>query len=406
MVTPQEALKKYFGYDSFRGNQEPSIKSVLSGRDTVVIAPTGDGKSVCFQIPGIILDGLTLVISPLISLMKDQTESLKDIGISAEYLNSTVTKKRQSEIERACINGDVKFLYVAPERLIQEQRREFFESLKVGLIACDEIHLLSTWGKNFRKSYRELFILKDLYPNVPIIALTATATSEIVNDVCEQLRMDNPEIFKKSFDRPNISIEVERKGYAEGNVVRLLDETFSGGREGSAIIYCYSKKNCVALNYHIDQMTDYKPDVYHAGLNKKKRNESQEKFMSGEINPIIATEAFAMGINKPDVRLVINHTMPKSMYELYQRIGRAGRDGKPARSVLLFSPYDIRLVEFLIKKTNIGQPWERIKEELDKVQEMVKFCTRIQCRRQMILGHFEEDHDGYCGNCDICGVNL
>ncbi len=408
MTNPQQILKQYFSYDSFKYPQQEMIESVLSGNDVVGVLPTGFGKSLCYQIPAIAFNGITLVISPLISLMKDQTDSLKSKGIKAEFLNSTLTLKKQREIENDCLNGNVKLLYLAPERLINEDRKSFFERLNVSLIAPDEAHLANVWGKNFRPGYRKLSLLRNLYPEVPIMAVTATATEEIIDDICEQLLLIKPKIFRASFDRPNISIEVTQKGYAEGKIRDLLNETFDYGQQGSAIIYCYSRKDCSDLSYFINNMTDHESAFYHAGMKKKERIETQEKFFSGEIKIIIATIAFGMGIDKPDVRLVVHHTMSKSIEGYYQEIGRAGRDGLPSRAVLLYSYHDIGKIEFLIKKTNQNSPWEKTQEELDRLEKMVEFCTRIQCRREMILNHFGENSSDYCGDngsgCDVCGI--
>ena len=408
-MTPKETLKHYFGYDEFRYPQEEIINEPLKGNDIVGVMRTGFGKSVCYQIPAIILDGMTLVISPLISLMKDQTDSLKAKGIRAEFLNSSISLKKQLEIEKECIAGNVKLLYISPERVTNKDRQNFFKSLNVSLIAHDESHLSNTW-KIFRPAYNQLSILREIYPGVPVMAVTATSNREVTKDICEQLKLKDPKIFKGDFDRSNISIEVNKKGYVEGNITRLLDEISIGNGNGPAIIYCYSKKDCSELSYYLNQMTEYKTDFYHAGLKNKEKNESQEKFMNGDIDIIVATEAFAMGIDKSNVRLVINHTIPKSIITYYQRIGRAGRDDKPSRSVLFYSPYDIERVEFLIKKTNKNQSWDKTSEELSKLHEMVSFCTKIQCRRQMLLEHFEQEHDGYCKDkslgCDVCGVNL
>lgn len=394
-MTPNQILKQYFGFDDFRYPQGEIIKEILNGKNTLAIMPTGSGKSLCYQIPAIIFDGLTIVVSPLISLMKDQIDTLNAKGINAVSINSQNTKKQNDRNFEAINKWNIKLLYISPERIQNDGFMNYIRQKRISLVAVDEAHCCSIWGNNFRPDYAKIATLLEVFPDVPVIALTATANSAITEDIKRILCFD-PQIYKMSFDRPNISLEIISKGYAEGNVKRLLDETFGNGKKGSVIIYCYSKKDCAELSYHINQMTAYKSDFYHAGLNKRERIETQEKFSSGEIPIVVATIAFGMGIDKSDVRLIIHHTIPKSIEGYYQEIGRAGRDGLPARAVLLYSYHDIKKVEFLIKKTNQ-------KEELDRLQKMVSFCTTIQCRRQMLLAHFEEEHSGYCGSCDVCG---
>jgi ATP-dependent DNA helicase RecQ len=405
MITnhPKQILKKYWGYEDFRHPQNEIIDCALFGNDVVGVLRTGFGKSICYQVPALMLDGITIVVSPLISLQKDQVDSLNKKGIKAEFLNSSIGKKKQLQIEQNCLSGNVKLLYVSPERIILDNKREFFQALNISLIAHDETHLVDSWS-SFRNAYDKLHIVREYYPNIPIIAVTATANRKTTEKICEKLNLTNPTIIKGDFDRKNISIEVHKKGFVQRDIVRLLDEMKINRETGPAIIYSYSKKDSSNLDYFLRTRTDYRSAFYHAGLKNIDRVRVQNDFMNNKLDVIVATEAFAMGIDKDNIRLVVNETIPKSITEYYQRIGRAGRDGEKSRSIVFYSPHDIGKVKWLIRKSNEGKDIDKYRKDIEEFDKMINLCTRIQCRRQMLLNYFEQETDGYCGFCDICDI--
>jgi len=388
-------LKKYFGYEEFRPMQLDIIKNVLQKKDSLVLMPTGGGKSLCYQIPALKLEGLTIVISPLISLMKDQVDNLKTNGIGAEYINSTLSFSEIENIKKKIQEKEVKILYIAPERLALEEFKIFLTTLQISLIAIDEAHCISEWGHDFRPDYRNLKFLKKLFSNTPIIALTATATLKVREDIVKQLSLVNPRIFISSFNRKNLNLIVTQKKNTFNKILSLIKKH----KNESIIIYCFSRKDTEKIAQQLKE-NELKALPYHAGLPNNIRKQNQELFTKDKVNIIVATIAFGMGIDKPDVRLIIHHTFPKSIEGYYQEIGRAGRDGLSSDCVLFYSKGDKRKHEFFL---------DQIQEDtirsnaLDKLNKMIIFCENTSCRRKDILGYFGESFpENNCSGCDVC----
>ena len=373
-------LKKYFGYEEFRPLQREIIDSVLCGRDNVVLMPTGGGKSLCFQLPALMQDGLAIVVSPLISLMKDQVDALRANGIAAELVNSTLSPSEICDVMERARRGELKLLYIAPERFASFGFENFLSTLKISLFAIDEAHCISEWGHDFRPDYRNLRTLRESFPRVPIIALTATATPRVREDIVKQLALREPSIYVSSFNRPNLSYEVIPKKNSLGIIVSLLSEY----KEQSAIVYCFSRNDTENLVDNLKRH-GFAAAAYHAGLDAKTRKENQERFIRDEVNIMVATIAFGMGIDKPDVRLVIHHALPKSIEGYYQETGRAGRDGLPARCVLLFSYADKFKQEYFINA--IPDPAEQRKAR-EKLEQVLQYGYWHGCRRRFLLRYF------------------
>jgi len=394
-----DILKKYFGYENFRPLQEEIIEHVLSGGDCLVLMPTGGGKSLCFQLPALMSDGITIVISPLISLMKDQVDALKANGITADFINSTLRQEEISDVMNKAKAGKLKILYVAPERLNVVGFENFLNSLKISLIAIDEAHCISEWGHDFRPDYRNLKILRNKFPSIPIIALTATATEKVREDIIKQLNLESAKVYISSFNRPNLSYEVLPKKDSLKTILSLLNSY----KEESVIIYCFSRNDTETLVENLNSY-GFKALPYHAGLDIKKRKQNQEKFIRDEVNIIVATIAFGMGIDKPDVRLVIHHSLPKSVEGYYQETGRAGRDGLPARCVLLFSYADKFKHDFFIEKITNPEEKKKIQENLEQV---LRYGYLNGCRRKFLLRYFNEFcEEKNCRNCDGCAERV
>ena len=388
-------LKTHFGFDQFRPLQEEIIGWVMAQRDAFVLMPTGGGKSLCYQLPGLMLPGVTLVISPLIALMKDQVDALKANGIPAEFINSTLTRAEIDRIQGEALRGKIKILYAAPERLAMPEFQSFLEKITVSLIAIDESHCISEWGHDFRPDYRNLHLLRTRFPKVPAMALTATATRKVRDDIIYQLSLDKAKTFISSFNRPNLSYAVLPKKDSYGQLVDLLRE----GQNESAIIYCFSRKDTEHLAADLRQ-EGFKALAYHAGLESEARRTNQEKFIRDEAQIIVATIAFGMGIDKPDVRLVIHYHLPKSIEGYYQETGRAGRDGLPSRCVLFFSYADSMKQQYFIRQ--IEAEAER-KNAYRKLDQMVEYCETATCRRAHLLAYFGEDYPREkCDGCDVC----
>lgn len=395
----KDTLKKYFGYDEFRPLQKEIIERVLLGKDCVVLMPTGGGKSLCFQLPALMLPGMAIVISPLISLMKDQVDSLRANGISVGLVNSTLTQDDIADVMERAKAGKLKILYIAPERLSVPGFEEFLHELQINLIAIDEAHCISEWGHDFRPDYRNLKVLHKKFLRIPIIALTATATENVRKDIVKQLDLEDTQIFISSFNRPNLSYEVLPKKDSFGSIIALLRDY----RDASVIIYCFSRKNTEMLVGRL-MAQGFKAAAYHAGLDSRKRTENQERFIRDEINIIVATIAFGMGIDKPDVRLVIHHSLPKSIEGYYQETGRAGRDGLPARCVLFFSYADKFKHDYFIQKIADAAEQKKTQENLEQV---LSYGNLRGCRRRFLLHYFNEAYGQMnCGNCDRCVTRI
>lgn len=391
----ERLLKTHFGYDQFRPLQAEIIKTVLAGQDCLVLMPTGGGKSLCFQLPALRLEGLTLVISPLISLMKDQVDALKANGIPAGFINSILTSAEIKRMMEKARQDRIKLLYLAPERLAVPNFRQFLLSLEVSLVAIDEAHCISEWGHDFRPEYRNLKLLRRELPGVPVIALTATATERVRRDIATQLELKKARLFVSSFNRPNLSYHVWPKRNAFSNLVSLLKK-----HPGEpAIVYCTTRKDTEELAASLSWQGLH-AEAYHAGLEDKVRQGAQDRFISDEIPIIVATIAFGMGIDKPDIRLIVHYHVPKTLEGYYQETGRAGRDGLPSECVLFFSYGDKVKLDFFVNQ--IEDPLER-ERSAAKLAQVVEFCEWQGCRRAYLLRYFGEAwEEENCGGCDIC----
>ncbi|MFZ2804707.1 MAG: RecQ family ATP-dependent DNA helicase [Patescibacteria group bacterium] len=390
-----DLLKKHFGYDAFRPMQESIITQCLSGKDCLVLMPTGGGKSLCYQLPALKFSGMTVVVSPLIALMKDQVDALRANGISAAFLNSSLTAADIAKVEAQASQGKLKLLYVAPERLGTSAFRQFLQSLPVSLFAIDEAHCISEWGHDFRPDYRNLRMLRHLFPNVPLMALTATANIRVRNDIISQLGLSGGRMFTSSFDRKNLTYRVVPK---QRSFDRLLMELRSRPR-ASAIIYCFSRKSTEKIAEDLCA-NRIKAEAYHAGLSPKERSRVQDRFIRDETPVVVATIAFGMGIDKPDVRLVAHMDLPKSVEGYYQETGRAGRDGLPSDCVLFFSAGDRFKQEFFIRRMDDFEEQQRARQQLD---EIVRYAQLKTCRRKYLLSYFGETMlQDNCGACDVC----
>lgn len=388
-------LKKHFGYEEFRPLQEEIIGLVLTKIDCVVLMPTGGGKSLCFQLPALMMDGVAVVVSPLISLMKDQIDALRANGIEADFINSTLSQNEISNVMERAKTGKLKILYVAPERFSVFGFENFLRGLKISLIAVDEAHCISEWGHDFRPDYRNLKLLRSKFPTIPLIALTATATEKVRDDIIKQLDLKNHKVFISSFNRPNLSYEVLPKKDSLKSILVLLENY----RNKSVIVYCFSRNDTETIVANLNKY-GFKAGAYHAGLDANKRKDNQEKFIRDEINIIVATIAFGMGINKPDVRLVIHHSLPKSIEGYYQETGRAGRDGLPARCILFFSYADKFKHDYFIRNMADGTEQKKAQEKLDYV---LQYGNLQSCRRRFLLRYFNEVYNkNNCGRCDGC----
>ena len=388
-------LKKHFGFSRFRPMQEEIVNFVLAGHDAFVLMPTGGGKSLCYQLPALKMPGVTLVISPLIALMKDQVDALRANGIAAEFINSSLKAEEIRAIEKKTRDGEIKILYIAPERLALLEFRNFLKSLEVSLIAIDEAHCISEWGHDFRPDYRNLAALRNVFPRVPVIALTATATERVREDIIKQLSLKDARVFISSFNRPNLTYVVRPKRNAFSNLVMMLKKY----PDRSVIIYCFSRKDTENLAADLKE-EGFKALPYHAGLESDLRRKTQEKFTRDEIQIIVATIAFGMGIDKPDVRLIIHYSLPKSIEGYYQETGRAGRDGLPSECVLFYSWGDTMKHNFFIR--DIANEAERRGAEM-KLAQVVEYAELRTCRREYLLGYFAEKQEmESCGGCDVC----
>ncbi|MEH6396441.1 DNA helicase RecQ [Pseudoalteromonas sp.] len=392
--SPAAILKQVFGYSEFRDGQETVINAALNGQDTLVLLPTGGGKSVCYQVPALALSGLTVVISPLISLMQDQVSQLRALGVKAAYINNSLNRDEQQQIYQQLHSGLIKLLYVAPEKVLQHEFKERLSHLNISLFAIDEAHCVSHWGHDFRPHYCRLSELKQHFPHVPMMALTATADKATRFDIVQQLGLTTPYIHTGSFDRPNIRYTIEEKFKPLAQLLRYLKEQ----QNQSGIIYCTSRKR-------VDEIAEKIADAginaaaYHAGMSNEQRQFVQTGFARDDIQIVVATVAFGMGINKPNVRFVLHYDIPKSIESYYQETGRAGRDGLAAEAIMYFDPADIGRVRRFFEDIEDEQ---RRRVEEQRFNAMASFAEAQTCRRQILLNYFSEYQREPCGNCDIC----
>ncbi len=396
----KEILKHQFGFDSFRMNQETAIENVLAKKDTVVLMPTGGGKSLCYQIPALINDGLTLVVSPLIALMKDQVDALVSNGVNAAFLNSTLTNREEVEVFQSVRRGNVKLLYVAPERLFQtgNQFIDFLDGLNISLFAIDEAHCISSWGHDFRPEYRQLSKLKQLFPEVPLIALTATADKLVRKDIIKYLHLKDYELLISSFNRPNIYYTVKPKRNSHSQLLDFLADR----KDQSGIIYCLSRAATESLSWDLRD-EGYQALPYHAGLDRSTRQKNQEQFLNDDTKIIVATIAFGMGIDKSNVRFVVHMDLPKNVESYYQETGRAGRDGLESDALLFFSWGDVVKLKGFAEVDNNQQQTDIM---LKKLNQMGDFGEMKTCRRKYLLKYFDENMSEECGHCDNCNTKF
>ena len=402
-MTPREALKRYFGYDSFRPGQEEIVSALLAGRDALAIMPTGAGKSLCYQVPALLLPGLTLVISPLISLMQDQVKGLNAAGIHAAFINSSLTETQIARALDLAAEGSYKLVYVAPERLESPVFRSFAAGADISMVTVDEAHCISQWGQDFRPSYLKILDFIDSLPRRPIVsAFTATATREVKDDIVCTLRLHDPKVLVTGFDRPNLYFQVERTRRKDDFVIQYLRD--HPGESG--IIYCATRKNVDKLQ---ELLTEYgfAATKYHAGLPAEARRKNQNDFIYDTAPVIVATNAFGMGIDKSNVRFVLHYNMPQSMENYYQEAGRAGRDGLPSQCVLLFSAQDVIINKFLLDKKDFAEMDDEEADllrqrDLQRLQTMERYCQTTECLRNYILAYFGEHPTAPCGNCGSC----
>lgn len=390
-----DILKGVYGYDTFRGRQAQIIDSTCDGHDALILMPTGGGKSLCYQIPAMVRTGMGIVVSPLIALMRDQVRALEVLGVQAAYLNSTLSPQEQHNVIQRAQNNELELLYIAPERILQEATLEALKRCDVGLIAIDEAHCVSSWGHDFRQDYLELHRLQAAFPGTPRIALTATADARTQKDIAQRLNLTDPTVFIEGFDRPNICYSVQPKTDARKQLLHFLQDR----RDSSGIIYCLSRKS-VETTAEWLRTQGFSAMPYHAGMPAEQRNMHQERFLSEDAVIMVATIAFGMGIDKPDVRFVVHMDLPKSVEAYYQETGRAGRDGTPAEAWMVYGLQDVVRLSRMVAESQADDAHKRI--ERSKLDALLGWCEVTTCRRRHLLKYFGEDLDNDCGNCDIC----
>ncbi|MGR8930443.1 MAG: DNA helicase RecQ [Gammaproteobacteria bacterium] len=392
----EQILHSVFGYDSFRGHQQSIIQQLIAGLDVLVLMPTGGGKSLCYQIPALVRDGVGIVVSPLIALMQDQVNALHLLGVRAAYLNSTLSLDQVRAIEQALLNGELDLLYIAPERLSNPRTQALFKRCRIALFAIDEAHCVSQWGHDFRADYLQLSVLHQLYPEVPRIALTATADERTRREIISRLALENAQLFVSGFDRPNIRYRIVQKDNARQQLLSFIRSEHDGD---TGIVYCLSRKKVEETAEWLNQK-GLRALAYHAGMSAEQRQHNQHQFLMEESLIIVATIAFGMGIDKPNVRFVAHLDLPKSVEAYYQETGRAGRDGLPANAWMAYGLQDVITLRQMLASSNADEAHKRI--ELHKLEAMLALCEMVSCRRQALLAYFGDRLEHNCGNCDTC----
>ncbi|WP_246172693.1 DNA helicase RecQ [Marinicella rhabdoformis] len=396
MSKAKKILKEVFGYDAFRNQQQAIVDAVIGGQDALVLMPTGGGKSLCFQIPAIARKGVGVVVSPLIALMQDQVDALCQLGVSAAYINSTLSAREIEAVKAKATSGELEMLYLSPERLVGEEMQAFLHTIDVGLFAIDEAHCVSQWGHDFRKEYQELSLLHKQFPDIPRIALTATADQRVRTEIIKELQLDNAEVFVSSFDRPNITYAIEEQTNGKQQLWRFIKDNHP---QDAGIVYCLSRRKVESVAEFLVK-NGRKALPYHAGLSNKVRHANQAKFLREEGVIIVATIAFGMGIDKPDVRFVAHFSMPKNIESYYQETGRAGRDGLVSNAWMAYNYQDVVMQRQFIRDSDAGDEHKNVLHE--KLDALVDLCEQLDCRRQTLVRYFDEDMPEPCGNCDNC----
>lgn len=394
----QETLEKYFRLTTFRPNQSEIIEEIIKGRDVLAVMATGGGKSLCYQLPAVMLSGMTVVISPLISLMKDQVDSLSSQGVNVAMLNSSLSYDKRKAVESDIVSGKVRILYVSPERAVQADFVDLLQQTDVSLFAVDEAHCISMWGHQFRPEYRKIKGLRAFFPNTPFAAFTATATKRVRDDIVTELKMKNPAVFIGSFDRPNLHYTVIKEPHQELRMQHIL-EYVKANPDKSGIVYCFSRADTEKIAEYLSK-SRIPALPYHAGLSARARTEIQELFIANEVRVICATVAFGMGIDKPDVRYVIHAHLPKDLESYYQETGRAGRDGNPSECILYYSAGD-RAKMLRMAESDAGDKPVSLLAVRERLYQLYAYCESKECRRKLLLAYFDEE-SGSCGNCDNC----
>ncbi len=391
----EHILKHTFGYLSFRGKQREVIQTILDGQDALVLMPTGGGKSLCYQIPGLVREGLAIVVSPLIALMQDQVNALQQLGLSASFLNSSQSREEQNLVMRSIHDGSLDILYVAPERLLLDSTLNRLMATDVSLIAIDEAHCVSQWGHDFRVDYLGLHVLRQAFPGVPRVALTATADDRTRHEIIDRLALSDPAVFVSSFDRPNIRYIVQEKGDAKAQLIKFLQ----GHKNAAGVVYCMTRNRVDGMTAWL-QGRGVKALAYHAGMSTDDRAENQRRFLREDGVVMVATVAFGMGIDKPDVRFVAHLDLPKSMEAYYQETGRAGRDGQPSEAWMVYGLQDVVRIAKMVQDSNANENHKRV--ERSKIDSLLGWCETNTCRRRALLRYFGESQEDVCGNCDVC----